>query len=147
MAKSYKNDIFEVIKNIDNKNYNYYDTLSDEQQKEIQPYVLMRWISTVNDEKKHIDFNNKVNNNVNLYFWQLSKYKDLQYKLLCTCGNKMFNKHLWVASSKSNIDKNFKMIKSINSSLTDDEIRFKYKNISASELKEITQNLGLLNQE
>ena len=59
----------------------------------------------------------------------------------------MFNKHLWVASSKSNIDKNFKMIKSINSSLTDDEIRFKYKNISASELKEITQNLGLLNQE
>lgn len=33
MAKEYKNDIFEVIKQIDRKNYNYYDSLTDEQKK------------------------------------------------------------------------------------------------------------------
>ena len=86
MAKEYKNDIFEVIKQIDRKNYNYYDSLTDEQKKEIQPYTLMRWMSTVSDEQSHQKYNITINNNVNKYFWELSKYKDLQFKLLCTSG-------------------------------------------------------------
>lgn len=143
MAKTYKNDIFEVIKQIDNKNYDYYTTLSDEQQKEIQPYTLMRWISSVPNEEIHQEFNMKVNNNVNMHFWELSKYKDLQFKLLCTCGNKGYNKHQWVAISKSNKDKTLNSIKDYFSGLTDQEIKMKYERMDKTEIKDIKNFLGI----
>ena len=37
MAKQYKNNIFDVLKEIENKNYRYYESLSEDLQKEIQP--------------------------------------------------------------------------------------------------------------
>ena len=53
--KEYKNNIFDVIKQIDKKNYQYFDSLNEEQKKEIHPYTLARWMTTVaqpNDHKK-----------------------------------------------------------------------------------------------
>lgn len=143
MAKQYKNDIFEVIKQIDKKNYQYFDSLSLEQQKEIQPYVLMRWISVVGDEDKHIKYTQDTNNNVNMYFWELSKYKDLQWKLLCTCGQSGFNRHQWIPMSKSNNDKDFKAIRGYFSHLNEQEFAIKYKSMNKDEIKKIKQFLGL----
>ena len=47
MVKEYKNNIFDVIKHIDDKDYSYYNSLNEESKKEIQPYTLTRWMSAV----------------------------------------------------------------------------------------------------
>ena len=143
MAKQYKNDIFEVIKQIDNKNYQYYDSLSSEQQKEIQPYVLMRWISVVGDENKHMKYTQDINENVNMYFWELSKYKDLQWKLLCCCGTRSWNKHIWIPNSKNDTNKEYDIIRKFYSNLTTDEFNIKYEKMTKDEKNDILKFLGL----
>lgn len=147
MAKQYKNDIFEVLKQIDNKNYQYYDSLNEDQKKEIQPYTLCRWMSTIaGQEKMHELLTILVNNNVNKNFWELSKYKDLQYKLLCSCGVKKFVKHQWIPQSKSKIDKTYNIVRNFYKNLSDDEFNIKYKNMSNDEIKDIQKFLGLLDK-
>ena len=69
MAKEYKNNIFDVLKHIDNKEYGYYNSLNEESQKEIQPYTLTRWMSAVaGNEEKHIQYTLDINNFVNMHF-------------------------------------------------------------------------------
>lgn len=144
MAKTYKNDIFEVIKQMDYKNYGYYDSLNDEQKKEIQPYTLMRWESCASgNENNHKALTLKVNNNVNQHFWELSKYKDLQWKLLCTCGNKQWTKHQWLPMSKVSNDKQYKVIRDFYKNLNEQDFAIVYQSLSKDDIDTIYQNLGL----
>lgn len=143
MAKQYKNDIFEVLKHLDNKDYGYYESLSEEQQKEIQPYTLVRWMSAIyGNESSHQSLNNRVNERVNKRFWELSKYKDLQWKLLCTVGNKITYKHQWIPTTKSNTDKVTSLLRRFYSHLNDEEFQLKLKTIEKSEISDIKHYLG-----
>jgi hypothetical protein len=142
MAKIYKNDIFELIKHIDNKDYQYFELMEDDKKKEVQPYILMRWISTTNDSK-HEKFTLNINNNVNKHFWELSKYKDLQWKLLCTCGEKKWAKHQWVALTKISKDKEKTIIRQFYQNLNNQDFELKYKFLTKEEKEKIFQFLGL----
>lgn len=143
MAKQYKNNIFEVLKHLDNKDYGYYESLSEEQQKEIQPYTLARWMSAIyGNESSHQSLNKRVNERVNKRFWELSKYKDLQWKLLCSVGNKISYKHQWIGFTKSSNDKTTNMLRHFYSYLNDDEFNLKMKTLQKDDIKEIKQYLG-----
>ena len=147
MAKQYKNDIFEVLKQIDNKNYQYYESLSVEQQKEIQPYTLLRWLSSLaGNEQDHIKYTLETNEKVNKRFWELSKYKDLQWKLLCSCGSKKFIRHQWIPMSKTNKDKNYNMLRKFYSNLNDDEFEMKYREMTSNDIKDVQKFLGILDK-
>ena len=143
MAKQYKNDIFEVLKHLDNKDYGYYESLSEEQQKEIQPYTLTRWMSAIyGNESSHQSLNKRVNERVNKRFWELSKYKDLQWKLLCNIGNKTSYNHQWIPFTKSSTDKTTELLRRFYSYLNDDEFNLKMKTIEKSEITDIKHYLG-----
>lgn len=147
MAKQYKNDIFEVLKQIDNKNYQYFESLSEEQQKEIQPYTLLRWLSALSgNDSDHNHYTTITNTNVNQRFWELSKYKDLQWKLLCTCGLKKFIRHQWIPQTKSKKDKNYNMLRKFYSNLNDDEFEMKYRQMTQNDVKDVQKYLGLLDK-
>lgn len=144
MVKQYKNDIFEVIKHLDNKDYGYYDSLTDEQKKDIQPYTLMRWLSTASgNEEIHKLMTILVNENVNKDFWQMSKYKDLQWKLLCTCGLKKWMRHQWIPMSKSNNDKEYKTIRAFYKDLNEQDFAIRYKALTKDDKENIFRYLGL----
>lgn len=144
VGKVYKNNIFDVIKQIDNKNYSYYQTLDNENQKEIQPYTICRWMSALDgSEARHIKYTQDINNNVNMYFWDLSKYKDLQWKLLCACGQKGFNKHKWLAMSKSSKDKDYNIIRQFYSNLNNREFEEKYQTLTKDDKDRIFEYMGL----
>ena len=143
MAKQYKNDIFEVLKHLDNKDYGYYESLSEEQQKEIQPYTLARWMSAIyGNESSHQSLNDRVNERINKRFWELSKYKDLQWKLLCTVGNKTPYKHQWLQTTKSNTDKATMLLRNFYSHLNDEEFQLKLKTLEKRDITEIKHYLG-----
>ena len=79
-GKSYNNDIFKIITNLDKKNYNFFNSLTEVQYKELQPYILLRWmsaLSSVGDSKSYIDKTNKLNELV----FNLSNHKDLMLNL------------------------------------------------------------------
>lgn len=146
MAKAYKNNIFEVIKQMDYKNYGYYDSLSDDLKKEIQPYTLLRWESCASgNENSHKELTLKANR-VNEHFWELSKYKDLQWKMLCTCGTKQWTKHQWISISSTTLDKRSKkytVVREFYKSLNNEDFDIVYKSLTDDDIETIFQNLGL----
>lgn len=137
MVKEYKNNIFDVIKHIDNKEYGYYNSLDEESQKEIQPYTLTRWMSTIaGNEEKHNQYTLDINNFVNMHFWELSKYKDLQMLLLTSCGQKGWNKHQWIPLSKLPSDKKYNAIRKEFEYLSDEEFKYTYDSMTPNEIKD-----------
>lgn len=145
MAKEYKNNIFSVLNKIDNKKYNYYEELSEDNKKEIQPYTLLRWASCVDnkDEINHELYTLEMNEYVNKNFWVLSKHKNLQWKLLCSGGQNKFMKHKWIAPKKETVDKMMNIVRQFYPNLSDEEINIKYNNMTEDEKQSILEYIGL----
>ena len=45
-------DIKRELAAVDTRNYNFYDSLSDEEKKSFSPFVLMRYTSNVNENQE-----------------------------------------------------------------------------------------------
>lgn len=101
MAKERKLDLFnQVLPNLDKRNKDFYASLSDDEKKEIVPYVLMRFMSSVKNANLVDHHLIMVNEIVNREFSSLSKHPELQWKLLCLCGAGSKQFHPWVAPGK-----------------------------------------------
>ena len=76
-------NIFDVLRNIDNKNIDYYTSLSPEEKKAFVPFVLMQWLTclqNVNDNPLQIVLLNEF---VNDKIFSLGKHPELLYYLMC----------------------------------------------------------------
>ena len=101
-----KNDInlFEVIEAIDNKDYGYYDTLTEEQQEKFVPFMLIQWISGLQGNRDmQMYYLQSVNYHANMYFLDYMiaskshNHAKLQWLMLCASSpgmGKVF--HKWV---------------------------------------------------
>jgi len=101
-----KLDIFEVLNNINVKKRNYYQSLTEEEQKSLSPYVIMRWLSGTNDARQ-VYFLNEI---VNPYVFALPNHKELLLKLMmiCTSGRKV--RYTWIKQAKKKTSGQTKLI-------------------------------------
>ena len=91
-------DIFEVLDRINNNDFQYYNRLNEEQQKSLQPYVLMKWMVGTKNMKQVV----RINNHVNKYMFSLgTNHKELLFKLLCTTTDGLGSRYFWAKASKS----------------------------------------------
>lgn len=101
MAKKYKLNIFELLSRLDRRELLIYESLEKDERKEVSPYLLLRWMSIVQDDADFEEYYTCiVNDVVNKGFWELSKYPDLQLKLLAACGSGSRTMHKWVSEPK-----------------------------------------------
>jgi hypothetical protein len=95
-------DIKRELKAVDLKDYDFYDKLTPEEQKEFSPYVLMRFVSNVQgdiDVQEH--FLEMTNELINKNHWLLSKdHKALLWKLYAACGVGIPAFHPYLAAGK-----------------------------------------------
>ncbi|HEY6435344.1 MAG TPA: hypothetical protein VIY47_02025 [Ignavibacteriaceae bacterium] len=91
----YKLDLFrQVLPALDRGDKFFYRKLSEEQQEEISPWILMRWMTSAASDKDQLQFLLSVNEFVNNNFSILSPkktmgragHKELQWMLLSLCG-------------------------------------------------------------
>ncbi len=95
--REFKLDIWATLKNADTNNLDYYDSLDAEQKKAVAPLVLMRWLSAVSSHNPHAEhYILAVNDIVNVGFFELAKFPDLQWKLLAACGVGKSQRHEWI---------------------------------------------------
>ena len=73
--------IFDILRNIDERNYQYYSTLSDADKKQAG-FMMLKWMSCTNDATKAL----MVNAVANKAMFKLSKYPELCYHMLAACG-------------------------------------------------------------
>lgn len=83
--KTYKLDVFEVLNAIDRRDMTFFDRLSEEERKGFSPYVVLRWLSSVNGPmaEHYLVLANEL---VNIDFQALKDYPDLIYRLMAACG-------------------------------------------------------------
>ncbi len=91
MAKKHKLDIFTVLEQISTKNLNYYDALSEEEQKAFMPLVVMRWLSGTRNARQVYFLNELVNPSV----FSLHKHKKFLYYLMTLCTTGSGQRYFW----------------------------------------------------
>lgn len=95
-------DIKRELNAVDQRNYEFFDRLTDQEKKEFSPYVLMRYVSNVNSDQFFQEhFIEMTNELVNKNHWQLSKdHKPLLWKLFAGCGAGENMYHPYLAAGK-----------------------------------------------
>lgn len=92
MAKERALNIFDALNKISVKQRGYYESLSEEQQKEFLPIVLMRWLSCTHDARQ-VYFINEI---VNPFVFSLHKHKQLLAQLMTVSTSGSSQRYNWM---------------------------------------------------
>lgn len=87
----HKLDIFQVLDKLNRKDREYFTSLSEDDQKQIQPFVLMRWLTGGKDVGVVM-----VNEVINPYAFDLTKHKQLLWYLLTVCTEGKAARVRWI---------------------------------------------------
>lgn len=85
-------DIFETLDRINHNDFEFYATLTEEQQKAFQPFVAMKWMQGTSKKKQLVRLNNRVNPFV---FSLGNNHKQLMYMLMCSCTDGRAQRYTW----------------------------------------------------
>lgn len=142
VVKSYNNNIFAVITNLDKKNYNFFSEYNEAQYNELQPYTLLRWLSACQIEKDADEYIKKTNIINDLLFRLGTDNKNLLLNLLCSCGSNHWVKHSWIAPPKgtkvSKSNEEYKNFYHYN----DDEWKLKQMTLTKEDYQDLDKYLG-----
>lgn len=150
MAKKEKKlDLFkEVLPNIDCRNKNYYSQLDEDQKKEISPYVLMRFMSSVKQQNLVDHHLIMINEIVNREFSSLSKHPELQWKLLCLCGAGTKQFHPWIAPGKKQTKNKLQQaLQELKPHYKSDELDLLEEIMTEDDIKETFRSAGYTDKE
>lgn len=97
-----KLDIKRELNAVDRRIYDFYDNLTEEEQKAFSPFILMRYTSNVQGDRDIQEwFLEMTNELVNKHHWDLSKgHKALLWKLFAATGPGVNCYHPYLAASK-----------------------------------------------
>lgn len=91
MNTTRKLDIFKVLDATNAKDADFYATLSEEERKEFQPFLVTRWMSgTSSPTQVYL-----INEFVNPYAFSLQRHKQLLWQLLTVCNTGKKQRYVW----------------------------------------------------
>jgi len=141
-----------ILGALDRKDYQFWDRCTPEQQKQIAPFLLNRYMSIVKDGKPakkrfivECYYLMSTNENVNVNYFALSKHPKLVWQLLCTVSPGMGNQfHQWVANKKKKSNNNDirKRLAEIYPNYKEDELDLLASITTKKELKELAEASG-----
>lgn len=140
-----KLDIKRELAGVDQKNYNFYDNLTDGEKKVFSPYVLMRFSSNVQGGQDIQEwFVEMTNELVNKDHWTLSKnHKALLWKLFAATGAGVSLYHPYLAQGKKEkVIKIEKLLAELNPTMKIAEVKMLAKIMNKAEVEALFDSLG-----
>jgi hypothetical protein len=135
-----KLDIFEVLNNINKKNYHYYDNLSDRMKSMFSPYLVYQWMTSTNDPLQLMLLDRLVSRKL----FVLNNHKDLLYKLLCiTVGNSQ--RYSWIYKKSGNNEKINVIAKYLGCSKREAKLHSDF--FSSNDIKDMLYDMGYQDDE
>lgn len=103
-------DLFDALAAIDTKQYDYYDSLSSEQQRKFIPFMLLHWVSAINSRNANLQtyYLHSTNYHANTYMFNefIQKHPKLQWLMLVAASpgiGKQF--HQWIPHIRDRVTK------------------------------------------
>ena len=137
--KERKLDLFKFLSEMDKNNLKYYNSLSDEEKKEISSLVLMRWLSGAYNQGNHEYYCVMVNEVLNKDFFDLYEYQDLLFLLAASLGIGKTVKHQWFPMSKKQNNK-IKDFIFKNSSYGSNDFKYYWESITEADIDEFLKD-------
>jgi hypothetical protein len=102
-------NLFDVLAALDKKDYNYYDTLTTEQQKKVVIYMLIYWMSCVKGNKDLQQYylqSTDYHANKYLFNENVQKHGKLQWLMLCAISPNLGKQfHQYIPNISVNVSK------------------------------------------
>jgi len=140
-----KLDIKRELAAVDNRNYDFYDNLSEEEKKAFSPYILMRYTANVNGDRDIQEwFIENTNEFVNKNHWTLSKnHKALLWKLFAAtgAGTTLFHPYL-AAGKREKTDKFEKLLEELYPAKKLSDIKMLAKMMTKEDRQELFDKMG-----
>lgn len=146
---SNKLTIKEEMRAIDQRDVGWWDTLTEEEQKKISPWVLMRYTSAcdTNHDEIRDHYLTMTNELVNVQFNTLRHHPQLQHRLLQIVGIGKSQYHPWIAPGKrQKKNKVAEWLLTLYPHLNDDELDIMLQS-DKKELKALAERAGLTDKQ
>jgi len=136
-----------VLQALDLKDREFFDLLSDQQKKSVAPFLLNRYMSSVQGATELQEYyllaeNQRVNTN----FFDYSKHPKLQWLLLTTVSPGLgSHRHDWIAPKRKSKDPNAKKLKffeTVYPGMEDTDLQLLAELHTKDEIESIAQDLG-----
>jgi hypothetical protein len=141
-----KLDIQRELRAVDQKNYDFYANLTDDERKAFSPYILMRYTASVQMPDRDIQewYLEMTNEMVNKNHWDLSKnHKELLWKLFAATGTGVNCYHPYLAAGKKEkANKIEKLLVELYPAMKMDEIKMLAKMMDKNDIKELFDKMG-----
>lgn len=138
-------DIKRELAAVDLRNYDFFVNLTEAEQKEFSPFVLMRFVSNVQGDREIQEwFLEMTNELINKDHWLLSKnHKGLLWKLYASCGagTKVFHPYL-KAGSKEKAVKIEKLLADLYPVMKMSDIKLMASLMTEADQEELFDSLG-----
>lgn len=136
----YKFDIFKLIEQIDRNNYQYVLNLSDEDLKNIQPFIIQRYFSSAPSQSGLNRYFLIVASDINRDMWKCND-KKLNLLMMAAAGTGRKEYHSWIKSPTTKTKpRELEEIVKKQFNLRDDEVKLFFKiNEKKTILKELSQ--------
>lgn len=147
---SNKLSLAEELKALDHKDTSWYQSLTDEERKEVSLWVLMRYMSSCDSRNMDMVAHHLilVNEFANVHYNLLSKHPELQYRLLQVASTGKSQHHKWIkppARAKKN--KLAEWLSEIYPGMNDDEIDTMIMVNDTDAIKELARSYGMQDKE
>jgi len=145
---SNKLTIKEEMRAIDQRDRGWWNSLTEEEQKKLGIFVLMRYTSAVQTKNSAVEYHYLALTNelVNKHYNILRKDPELQFKLLQCVGLGTTQFHPWIPPSKQKKGKAGKLLKwlqEIYTTYNDDEIELLVSTNTEQDFKDLAEELGM----
>lgn len=155
-------DINDEMLYSDYKVFDWLDSQTPEMAKTFVPLVAMKWLSVLqspnsydgphyvrpsqDDTEYYIQM---VNELLNKDFWDLSKYPDLQWRIMCAIGMGKPFKHGWVplANKRKTVNKVDAIFLKLHPQLNDEEVALLRSKFSVESFKQLLKDMAMDDKE
>ena len=148
--KERKLDMFrEVLPAIDRRHMGFWNDLSDEQKKELSPWLIQRWASSAEGQSGWQEyFIQATNERVNMHMADLSKHPELLWMLLASTGAKKNFRRSWLGASKrAKKDKIMEFLSELYPNVGEQELELLRSINDESELKQVAEQMNIKSSE